>query len=262
MKPIYKLLTQLSSRKTVSRLSGRFAKSRLSKHIIPHFAKTYKINVQEAEKDLQEYATLNTFFTRRLKAGARPIDSQTDTLISPVDAVITGIGEISAGTILNVKGQRYTISEMLEDPEQEAHFHHGHYIVLYLSPTDYHRIHTPVSGQIIKHVHKKGKVYPVNDFGLKNMKRVLSRNERLITYISNPYTEVAVVKVGALNVASIQLSDRLHSKEVQKGDELAYFEFGSTVVLLIKEGTFQFQSTLSEGDRVRLGQAIGKMINM
>jgi phosphatidylserine decarboxylase len=261
MKPIYKLLTQLSSRKTVSKITGRFAKSRLSKRMIPHFAKTYKINVQEAEKEMREYPTLNTFFTRRLREGARPIDAHPKTVISPVDAVVTGIGEISAGTILNVKGQTYTIHEMLEDPEQEANYHHGHYIVLYLSPTDYHRIHTPVSGQIIKHVHKKGKVYPVNDFGLKNMKRVLSRNERLITYMSNPYTDVAVVKVGALNVASIQLSDRLNSKEVQKGDELAYFEFGSTVVLLIKEGTFQFQSTISEGDRVRLGEAIGNMIN-
>jgi phosphatidylserine decarboxylase len=262
MKPMYKLLTQLSSRKTVSRITGRFAKSRVSKRMIPHFAKTYKINVHEAEKEMREYSTLNTFFTRRLKEGARPIDSQKDTIISPVDAVITGLGEITEGTILNVKGQTYTISEMLEDPEQEASYHHGHYIVLYLSPTDYHRIHTPISGQIIKHVHKKGKVYPVNAFGLKNMKRVLSRNERLITYIKNPYTEVAVVKVGALNVASIQLSDRLKSKDVQKGDELAYFEFGSTVVLLMKEHTFQFQSTLGEGDRVRLGQPIGKMINM
>jgi phosphatidylserine decarboxylase len=259
MKPVYKLLTQLSSRKIVSKLTGRFAKSKLSRRMIPHFAKTYQINLEEAEKKIHDYPTLNTFFTRRLKEGVRSIDPRPDTVISPVDALITGMGEIKEGTILNVKGQTYTIREMLEDPEQEYVYHQGHYIVLYLSPTDYHRIHTPISGEIVKHVHKLGKVYPVNDFGLRHMKRVLSRNERLITYLKSSYTEMAVVKVGALNVASIQLNDRLTTKEVQKGDELAYFEFGSTVVLLIKDNTFQFLSTLREGDQVRLGEPIGTM---
>jgi phosphatidylserine decarboxylase len=259
MKPVYKLLTQLSSRKTISRLTGRFAKSKFSRRMIPHFAKTYQINLGEAEKEIHHYPTLNTFFTRRLKGGVRPIDPRPDTVISPVDALITGMGEIKEGTIFNVKGQTYTIREMLEDPKRESVYHQGHYIVLYLSPTDYHRIHTPISGEIMKHVHKIGKVYPVNEFGLRHMKRVLSRNERLITYLKNSYTEMAVVKVGALNVASIQLNERLTTKEVQKGDELAYFEFGSTVVLLIKDNTFQFLSTLREGDRVRLGEPIGTM---
>jgi len=260
MKPVYKLLTQLSSRKTISKLTGRLAKSGISKIMIPHFAKTYNIRVEEAEKELHQYPTLNHFFTRKLKAGARVIDQNSDSLISPVDALITGMGEIKEGTILNVKGQTYTISEMLDEPEREKVYQNGHYIVLYLSPTDYHRIHIPISGEIIKHVHKEGKYYPVNDFGLKHMKRVLSRNERLITYIQNDQTEVAVVKVGALNVASIQLSpDVKNIKHVKKGDELAYFEFGSTVVLLIKEGTFMFEKGLTEGDRVKMGERLGKI---
>lgn len=261
MKPVYRLLTELSSRKSVSMLTGKLAKSKLSKGFISNFAKTYKINLSEAEKELQEYPTLNAFFTRRLKEGLRPIDAKVDTVVSPVDALITGIGEITEGTILNVKGQQYTVEEMLEDKEQEALYRNGHYVVLYLSPTDYHRIHTPISGEIVKHVHKIGKVYPVNDFGLKHAKRVLSRNERLITYIKNKDTEVAVVKVGALNVASIQLSDRLQSKNIKKGEELAFFEFGSTVVLLLKEGTFQFLSGLKEGDHVKLGEPIGVIIH-
>lgn len=259
MKPMYKLLTQLSSRRTISKITGQVAKSKLSKGLIPHFAKTYKINIQEAEKRLEDYPTLNAFFTRRLKEGIRHIDTDPRKMVSPVDALITGVGEMKGGSILNVKGQTYTIHEMLDEPEKEQLFQNGHYIVLYLSPTDYHRIHTPISGEIIKHVHKRGKVYPVNQFGLEHMKRVLSRNERLITYIKNEYTEVAVVKVGALNVASIQLSDRLTSKEVQKGDELAYFEFGSTVVLLIKGKTFHFDEKIREGERVQMGETLGKM---
>lgn len=261
MKAFYQLLTELSSQKSISKITGKLAKSKLSKGLIPHFAKTYKINLSEVEKELQEYPSLNAFFTRRLKEGLRPIDERAEMVISPVDAMITGIGEILEGTILDVKGQQYTIDEMLEDAEQAASYRNGHYVVLYLSPTDYHRIHTPISGQIVKHEHKLGKVYPVNDFGLKHAKRVLSRNERLITYIKNEFTEVAVVKVGALNVASVQLSDRLTSTTVKKGDELAYFEFGSTVVLLLKEGTFQFQSGLKEGDRVQLGEPIGVMVH-
>lgn len=261
MKPLYQLLTELSSRKSISKLTGKLAKSKLSRGFIPHFAKTYKINVSEAEKDIQEYPTLNAFFTRRLKAGLRPIDERPEIVVSPVDAMVTGIGEITEGTILDVKGQQYTIDEMLEDTEQAVLYKNGHYVVLYLSPTDYHRIHTPISGQIVKHVHKLGKVYPVNDFGLKHAKRVLSRNERLITYIKNEVTEVAVVKVGALNVASIKLSDQLTSKDVEKGEELAYFEFGSTVVLLLKEATFQFRSGVKEGDCLQLGEAIGVMVH-
>lgn len=261
MKPIYKLLTQLSSRKSISKITGKMAKSRASKAFIPHFAKTYQINVEEAEKQLHEYPTLNHFFTRRLKAGARVIDSSADSLVSPVDALITGMGEIKDGTILNVKGQTYTISEMLGDSTEESYYRNGQFIVLYLSPTDYHRIHSPISGQILKHVHKQGKYYPVNDFGLKHMTRVLSRNERLITYLSNSVTRVAVVKVGALNVASIQLNPDLKAEHVEKGEELAYFEFGSTVVLLIKEGTFQFEPTLSEGKRVRMGEKIGSLLS-
>lgn len=260
MKSVYRLLTELTARKSVSKLAGRVAKSKFSKLFIPHFAKVYNINLEEAEKKWQEYPTLNAFFTRRLKDGLRIIDPHPDTLISPVDALITGVGTIEQGTILNVKGQTYTLKEMLEDEEQEKVYLNGHYAVLYLSPTDYHRIHSPIAGEIIKHVHKSGTYYPVNQFGLTHLKRVLSRNERMITYIHNPETEVAVVKVGALNVASIQLSDRLSSKKVEKGDELAYFEFGSTVVLLIKENTFQFFENIKEGERVLMGEALGKMI--
>ena len=260
MKPVYKLLTELTSRPTISRITGSIAKTKLSKAFIPHFAKTYKINLAEAEKEIHSYSTLNDFFTRRLKPGVRIVDTHPESVVSPVDAVITGIGEIKDGTILQVKGQTYTISEMLDNPAREEMYKNGHYIVLYLSPTDYHRIHSPISGEILSHEHKRGKYYPVNDFGLKNMKRVLSRNERLITYIKNKYTEVAVVKVGALNVASIQLVERENPTTIEKGNELAYFEFGSTVVLLVKEGTFQFESRLHEGAKVKMGEKIGKMV--
>jgi phosphatidylserine decarboxylase len=252
----FRLLTELSSRKQLSRLTGWFAKSRLSKLFIRKFAKTYQIDVHEAEHDLTQYQSLNQFFTRRLRAGARPIDSGEHVVVSPVDAIITGMGKIERGLLLNVKGQDYTLSELLQDEQKTKQFTSGFYFVLYLSPRDYHRIHTPVRGTILEKRHLPGKVYPVNEFGLRHMKRVLSRNERLITYIrAITHQEFAVVKVGALNVSSIQYVNPL-PQELEKGDELAYFEFGSTIVLLIDQDFIPDQA-VSLGERVKMGTSLG-----
>ncbi|TVY08942.1 archaetidylserine decarboxylase [Paenibacillus cremeus] len=253
---LFRLLTELSSRKTVSKLTGAFAKSKASRALIPRFAKTYGIRIEDAEKAVHEYASLNDFFTRRLKSGLRPIDLTTETMVSPVDALITGMGPIKEGLIVNVKGQDYTIEELLNHSPRMINYTNGFYYVLYLSPTDYHRIHSPVDGTIVEKEHVAGKVYPVNDFGLKHMKRVLSRNERLITYVQHEAGEVAVVKVGALNVSSIQYVSPLPD-QLERGGELAYFEFGSTVVLLTETGTFESRKDLLVGSKVKMGEALG-----
>ncbi|OPA80154.1 phosphatidylserine decarboxylase [Paenibacillus selenitireducens] len=257
-KTLLRYMTELSSRKWISQLTGKFAHSSASRHLIPRFAKIYGIRIDDAEKELQEYRTLNQFFTRRLKPGLRPIDPNPDTLVSPVDALITGMGSIEDGLILNVKGQDYTLEELLNRSPYVDTYKHGTYFVLYLSPTDYHRIHTPVAGQFVESEHVLGKVYPVNDFGLNHMKRVLSRNERLITYIRHQYGEVAVVKVGAMNVSSIQYVKPV-AKSWEKGQDLAYFEFGSTVVLLTENGTFTPRSDLGLGSKVKMGEALGTL---
>lgn len=256
-KRFFRLLTELSSRKTVSRCTGAFARSRLSRRFIPAFARTYSILIDEAEKLPQEYESLNEFFTRRLKPGMRTIDDAPQTLVSPVDAVITGMGRIQDGTILNVKGQDYSVEELLNRSPRTVNYKNGYFYVLYLSPTDYHRIHSPVAGTIIEKEHVPGKVYPVNEFGLTQMRRVLSRNERLITYINHELGEVAVVKVGALNVSSIQYVNLLPNTP-NRGDELAYFEFGSTVVLLAENDTLQARSDLDIGSKVKMGEALGR----
>ncbi|XID95719.1 archaetidylserine decarboxylase [Paenibacillaceae bacterium WGS1546] len=255
---LLRMMTELSSRKFVSRATGRFAKSSLSRRWIPRFAAMYGIPVEEAEKNLEEYRTLNEFFTRRLKPGRRPIDSGDEALVSPVDARITGCGVVEDGMLLQVKGQDYTIEELLNGSPRAAQYRRGYYWVLYLSPTDYHRIHSPCDGDIVECEHIPGRVYPVNEFGLTAMRRVLSRNERLVTYVRNEVGETAVVKVGALNVSSIKYVDpkpvRLH-----RGDELAYFEFGSTVVLLTEDGTFNPRGDLKTGDKVRMGEKLGEL---
>lgn len=255
---LLKSMTELSSRKWISNMTGRLAQSSISRHFIPRFAKLYGIRVDEAEKPLQAYGTLNEFFTRRLKTGARPIHPHADSLVSPVDALITGCGPIQDGTVLNIKGQDYTIDELLQQSPRAANYENGFCLVLYLSPTDYHRIHAPVSGTIVERDHLPGRVYPVNDFGLRHMTRVLSRNERLVSYIRHSAGEVAVVKVGAMNVSSIRYVDERVTK-VTKGDELAYFEFGSTVVLLTEGNTFTLRKDLMTGKRVKMGEELGRL---
>lgn len=256
IKPVFRLMTELSSRKWISRLTGAFAQSGWSRHMIPRFARLYGIRVEDAEKTIGEYRTLNDFFTRRLRTGLRPIDEHPASLVSPVDALITGAGPIDAGQMLNVKGQDYTVEELLNRSPRTVNYKNGYYYVLYLSPTDYHRIHAPAGGKVLETEHVPGKVYPVNDFGLRQMKRVLSRNERLITYIGHEYGEIAVVKVGAMNVSSIRFSEPLKDS-LERGQDLAYFEFGSTVVLLTENGIFEPRPDLQVGSKVKMGEALG-----
>lgn len=258
-KPFYRLLIELSSRKWISKLTGKFAKSKYSRKWIARFAKTYQIQVEEAEKAIEDYTSLNEFFTRKLKPQLRPIDTSENAVVSPVDGLITSIGLVEAGMLLNVKGQDYTLDELLNRSPRTINYMNGYYYVLYLSPSDYHRIHSPIDGNIVEKEHIPGKVYPVNSKGLRYMRRVLSRNERLITYIEHTSGEVAVVKVGALNVSSIQYAESLSNK-LERGSDLAYFEFGSTVVLLMSNDTFEPLDDVRLGDRIKMGQALGQII--
>ncbi|GIQ68487.1 phosphatidylserine decarboxylase [Xylanibacillus composti] len=256
-KAFYRLLTELSSHAAISRMAGAFARSGLSRRLIPRFAKVYGIPIEEAEKTIDQYESLNAFFTRKLKPGLRPIDPDPNALVSPVDALITGMGPISDGTVLNVKGQHYTVGELLNRSPRMIHYRNGFCYVLYLSPSDYHRIHAPLSGKVEETEAIPGRVYPVNDFGLRYMNRVLSRNVRTVTYIRGSKGETAVIKVGAFNVSSIRYVQDAAPQSVERGEELAYFEFGSTVVLLIENGTFVPEPDLKVGDKVRVGQSLG-----
>jgi phosphatidylserine decarboxylase len=258
VKQLLRLMTELSSHRWLSRLMGSFSHSRLSRFLIPVFIKTYQIPSAQAEKNPGEYLTLNEFFSRRLKPGMRPIATDADALVSPVDAMITAMGDISSGTIMNVKGQDYKIEDLLNHSPHLELYKRGFFFVLYLSPTDYHRIHSPLTGHKVESDHIRGRAYPVNDFGMRHMKGVLNRNERLITYIAGDYGETAVVKVGAMNVSSIGYTDA-NATEWQIGDDLAYFEFGSTVVLLMESGTFTPRPNLEVNSKVKMGELLGTL---
>lgn len=179
-------MTELSSHRWLSRLMGSFSHSRISRFLIPAFIKTYQIPSAQAEKNPGEYLTLNEFFSRRLKPGMRPIATDADALVSPVDATITAMGDINAGTIMNVKGRIIRSRISLITPRiwscTRRVFLRSLFESYRLSPDSLSPYRTKVESDYIR-----GRAYPVNDFGMRHMKGVLNRNERLITYIAGSH---------------------------------------------------------------------------
>jgi phosphatidylserine decarboxylase len=254
----YRLMIELTNGRWTSGVLRRFARSRASRFFIPSFAKIYQINENEMEKSLVEYASLHDFFTRRLKEGARIPDQDVQSIISPVDAVIEDIGVITPSHIITVKGKDYSIKEMLGSDQKVEKYSGGQYIILYLSPSHYHRIHSPVTGRVVDQWTLGRKSYPVNKYGLKYGKHALSKNYRTITEVEHESGKyLSIVKVGAMFVNSIEV---IHKGEhLVRGEEMAYFSFGSTVVLLFEKNSFQPLSTIKVPADVKVGDRIGYM---
>ncbi|EKO05035.1 phosphatidylserine decarboxylase [Leptospira interrogans str. C10069] len=279
LKDFYLLILSVVPKNLLSRLFGLLASSRLPRFILipilKAFARAYKINVDEAELEIQEYNSLNEFFTRALKAEARIIDSADDEMVSPVDAKITGYGDINQRIIIQAKGVDYNLKELLGGSKYLEDFTNGKYITFYLSPQDYHRIHSPAYGKILGYYYEPGKLFPVNELAVFGIRGLFPKNERLITYLQTEYGKVAVIKVGASNVGRIRVTydnkivtntlirtaRTVEYKEVSimigKGAELGRFEMGSTVILLMEKDTFQFNS-LTVNEKITYGATIGK----
>lgn len=255
LKRIFKLFVELSGNKVFSAILVKTTTSKWSKYIIPLFVKVYKIDKDEMELHVSDYESLHLLFTRKLKSGSRRIASESNCLISPVDGMIRDFGRINDSSRFPVKNTEIDLTEMLGSDEKAQKYKNGHYIIFYLSPQNYHRIHSPIKGNILSSWTLGGVSYPVNDWGLKYGKRPLSTNFRLITEMESNYKDVAIVKVGALNVNSIHLTNETNT--LQYGDELAYFSFGSTVILLIENENFSFSSHLKEETAIKYGEQIG-----
>ncbi|MBE4908061.1 phosphatidylserine decarboxylase [Bacillus luteolus] len=253
---VYRFLIELTNNRFVSNALKKFAQSKYSSFIIPSFASTYKINQDEMEGTLDNYNTLHSFFIRKLKEGNRPVDQSLDSIVSPVDAVFEKHGLITEKNIIEVKAKPYSAREMLGDDNALQKYIGGTFVLLYLSPSHYHRIHSPTTGVITNQWTLGTKSYPVNKLGLKYGKDPLSKNYRTITEVKQPGGQhMAIVKVGAMFVNSIETTHK--NEALSKGEEIAYFTFGSTVVLLFEKNSFQPLATLKEGTEVKVGEKIG-----
>lgn len=239
------------------------------------FAHLTGVDTEEAARPPEGYATLNDYFTRRLRKGAR--DVQTDTqgaLVSPVDGKLGAFGPIEEGTLYQAKGREYRLVDLVDSAAAAEWFEGGWYATVYLSPRDYHRIHSPVGGQVEHIGYIPGQLFPVNPFAVENIDELFAINERLITYLQTERLgRVAVVKVGATCVGRISLTfhdmktngsfrrrqefDLDEPVSLSHGDELAVFNLGSTVIVLVENEEFRFREGMETGDVLRVGEWVG-----
>ncbi len=238
------------------------------------FAKIYNINIDEAEKPVSGYPSLGEFFVRKLKAGARPV-AKIATAIHPADSQISQYGRIHGGKLVQAKGKDYSVQDLLSNSAALQTYQNGFFITYYLCPTDYHRVHSPVSGLITKVTHVPGELWPVNKWSVENIHDLMSVNERIIVEIASDYGPASVVFVGATNVGQIELSfdpsfrgNQLNMSKnrvveyktpilVEKGDELGLFRMGSTIIMVYtEEFANKFEGKMNLDRFVKVGQPL------
>jgi phosphatidylserine decarboxylase len=255
----------------------------LRKTVLGAFARGVGADPGEAELPLEEYPSLNRFFTRRLREGARTWPGDARLAACPVDGAAGQMGIVQAGRLIQAKGRGYSLERLLDDGDEWRRFDGGAFLTVYLSPKDYHRIHTPCDGEIGRARHVPGTLLPVNVPAVAHVDELFARNERLLCYIDGPLGRVALVAVGAYNVGRISaafdprwnappgrsewVTNRAGADaetrtydppvRVKRGDEVMTFHLGSTIVLVFEPGRVTLDPSLRPGDKVRLGSVIG-----
>jgi phosphatidylserine decarboxylase len=266
------LLTNRIPRRFATRFMGWF--SRIEQPLV----RDLSIRVWRLFSDLDlsearetRFASMHACFTRRLKDGARPIDADPAVLVSPCDAIVGAHGTVTDGQALQVKGFPYRLADLLGDDDQAAAFAGGRYITLRLTSSMYHRFHAPHDCRVDSVTHIAGDTWNVNPIALKRVERLFCRNERAILRATLSATghQVALVTVAAILVAGIRLRflglpfnrDGVAREtfpadaELAKGDEMGWFEHGSTILVFAPAG-FAFCDGVREGETVRMGQPL------
>jgi phosphatidylserine decarboxylase len=276
--PAARLMTwpqYLLPQKLMTSLAWRLSSCRIGwfKNLfISVFVHLFGVNLEEAERsEPQEYSCFNDFFTRALKADARPLADPSHQLISPCDGTISQLGAITGDSILQAKGIDYSSAALLGSQEWAEHFEGGRFITIYLAPNDYHRVHMPLAGRLIGENRIPGRLFSVSAATTLTVPGLFTRNERMAALFETEHGPVAVVMVAALLVAGIETpwggpddrrpgkqmrSCRLDGPNMARGDELGRFHWGSTVIILTPAGFPAWRESLASGRRVRLGQAL------
>ena len=220
----------------------------------------------------ESYASFNAFFTREIKAELRPIAQSA--IVSPVDGTVSQSGAIREGRIFQAKGQEYTVQELLACTNEEAQqFSDGQFATIYLSPKDYHRMHMPFTGDLRQQVHIPGRLFSVAPHTVKTVPRIFARNERVVANFNTEHGRMAMVLVGAINVAAIETvwdglvtppkGKNISRKDYQSGDvvlekgqEMGRFNMGSTVIIVMESKSPALSADLIESLQLKMGQAI------
>jgi phosphatidylserine decarboxylase len=274
------LLQYLLPKKTLTLLAGHLARAQvgaLTTRFIQWFVRRYQVNMAEAvNPDISSYASFNDFFTRALKVGARPL--ATADLICPVDGAISQFGKIKGQQIFQAKGHQFSCIALVGgDAALAAQFNDGHFANLYLSPRDYHRIHMPCAGRLMRMVYVPGDLFSVNPVTARGVPGLFARNERVVCVFDGAHGPFVLVLVGATIVGSMATTWHgvinlprpckvcewcYEDKSVvfEQGDEMGRFLLGSTVVMLFPQGPLQFNSAWQPAKAIRLGEAMAQRV--
>mgnify|MGYP000320636502 CR=1 FL=1 len=283
MSSLFVLIQYLLPHHLLSRFVGFFAEGSFLKNVlIRSFVRRYKVDMSEAAiSDPLEYPSFNTFFTRELKADARPIDSDEAAIVCPADGAVSALGLINDEQILQAKGRDYSISDLLGGDQQLANeFRNGAFATIYLSPRDYHRVHMPLAGRLQKLIYVPGRLFSVNQATANAVPNLFARNERAICVFSTEAGPMCVVLVGAMIVAGIetiwsgQVCPSIGSRSIRQteysdneppiqlatGAELGRFKLGSTAIVLFAPEAITLNQDLDAESPVKMGQRLATLV--
>ncbi|MHA7600116.1 archaetidylserine decarboxylase [Alicycliphilus sp. T452] len=271
--PQYLLPKQL-----LTSLAGRLASARaggLTTAAIRRFVARYRVDMSEAaEPDIASYLSFNDFFTRALRPGLRPLADAA--AICPVDGAVSQLGPIERDQIFQAKGHRYSTTALLGgDAQLAAQFQDGQSATIYLSPRDYHRIHMPCDGRLLRMEHVPGALFSVNPTTARGVPGLFARNERVVCLFETPLGPMGLVLVGATIVGSMatvwhgQVNPPRTGQPrrwdyqgqqitLRQGEEMGRFLLGSTIVLLFQNGAVEFNPNWAAAHPVRLGEAMAQ----
>jgi len=257
----------------LSRLVGYFANAQaawIRRPFIHGFARAYGITLEEAlHGDLDDYRSFNDFFTRALKPEARPLADDPAAILCPADGKISQAGIIEDGRLLQAKGHQYSLRALIG--EHAGDFSGGSFATVYLAPHNYHRVHLPVSGTLIRTTAIPGELFSVNAKTEAAIDNLFARNERLVCRFETDHGAMLVVLVGALIVASIetvwpgptspyrQLTHSRMDQAFARGDEIGRFLLGSTVIVCFQPGRARLATHVRAGADVQMGQSLGTL---
>jgi phosphatidylserine decarboxylase len=264
---LLRVLPRVRISRTVGRLCDRSLHPHVSRAVARTYCLAYDVNMEEVAPQSGPYQSFDAFFTRALRPGARSVGS--DSVVSPADGVLVASGPVDETPRILVKGRPYEVGELVGDDRDALRYRRGQFGVVYLSPRDYHRVHSPVDGAISLVRAIPGDLFPVNSIGERHVPRLFVRNNRVTIVIDTKHLgRVSVVMVGAVIVGRISVSvvdapavphglhNLLPPVPVMRGDEIGMFHLGSTAVLLLEPGVTLARPT----GAVRYGESLLRAI--
>jgi phosphatidylserine decarboxylase len=282
MSKAFIFLQHVLPQQVLSRMVGKVAECKsswLKNFLIRRFIGRYGVDMREALHEAPEhYENFNSFFTRALKPGLRPLPDDPLAVVSPADGAISAIGPIEDASIFQAKGKHFSLQALLGGNALWAdQFRNGSFATVYLAPKDYHRVHMPYAGTLTGMVYVPGQLFSVNQVTAENIDHLFARNERAVCLFDTEKGPMAVILVGAMIVAGIETvwagqvapaNNKVSGAPEQhagvclaRGAEMGRFKLGSTAILLFGPGMQSWGAQLQTGSSLRMGQQIGRMLN-